>query len=127
MDVDQEWKMFLENEDISFAEDIPSNETSEQETPNLEQFQEVPYCQELSISTKTKVLYLNTPIEIEDIFWNIPIVPYWQPKDGVLKKQIKIISNSREEYEQYNQKLENIPYYVENILKQVDNPNLKKK
>jgi len=126
MDVDQEWKMFLENEDISFAEDIPSNETSEQETPNLEQFQEVPYCQELSISTKTKVLYLNTPIEIEDIFWNIPIVPYWQPKDGVLKKQIKIISNSREEYEQYNQKLENIPYYVENILKQVDNPNLKK-
>jgi hypothetical protein len=126
MNVDQEWQMFLENEDISFAEQNPINETNEPDTISQEESEEVPICQELSISTKTKVLYLNSLIEIEDIFWNIPIIPYWQPTDGVLKKQIKIISNTKEEYEQYNQKLKNIPYYVENILKQVDNPNLKK-
>ena len=126
MDVDQEWKMFLKDENMSFVEDTPSNELTEHDSLNQEQSEKVPDCQELSISTKTKVLYLNTPIEIEEIFWNIPIVPYWQPKDGVLKKQIKIISNTKEEYEQYNQKLKNIHYYVENILKQVDNPNLKK-
>lgn len=126
MNVDQEWQMFLENEDISFAEQNPINETNEPDTISQEESEEVPVCQELSISTKTKVLYLNSLIKIEDIFWNIPIIPYWQPTDGVLKKQIKIISNTKEEYEQYNQKLKNIPYYVENILKQVDNPNLKK-
>ena len=126
MDVDKEWQMFLENEDVSFVEDPPMNETANNDMLTQDESEQVPVCQELSISTKTKVLYLNSPIEIEDVFWNIPIVPYWQPKDGVLKKQIKIISHSKDEYEQYNQKLEKIPYYVENILKQVDNPNLKK-
>jgi hypothetical protein len=126
MDVDEEWQMFLENEDISFVEKPPTNETTGDQTGIKQEPEEIPVCQELSISTKTKVLYLNTPIEIENVFWKIPIVPYWQPRDGVLKKQIKIISNSKDEYEQYNQKLQSIPYYVENILKQIDNPNLKK-
>lgn len=126
MNVDQEWQMFLEDENISFVEQTNNKTAKEDDTMSKEEPNEAPLCQELSISTKTKVLYLNTPIEIEDIFWNIPIVPYWQPKDGVLKKQIKIISNTKEEYEQYNQKLKNVHYYVENILKQIDNPNLKK-
>ena len=126
MNVDQEWQMFLEDENISFVEQTNNKTEKEDDTMSKEEPNEAPLCQELSISTKTKVLYLNTPIEIEDIFWNIPIVPYWQPKDGVLKKQIKIISNTKEEYEQYNKKLKNIHYYVENILKQIDNPNLKK-
>lgn len=126
MDVDKEWQMFLEDENVSFVEKINNETAKEDDIMPQGQSEEVPLCQELSISTKTKVLYLNMPIEIEEAFWNIPIIPYWQPKDGVLKKQIKIISNTKEEYEQYNQKLKNIPYYVENILKQVDNPNLKK-
>ena len=126
MDVDKEWQMFLEDENISFVDKTDNEITKENDIMSQKESDEAPLCQELSISTKTKVLYLNTSIEIEDVFWNIPIVPYWQPKEGVLKKQIKIISNTKEEYEQYNQKLENIPYYIENILKQVDNPNLKK-
>jgi len=126
MDVDKEWQMFLEDENVSFVEKINNETAKEDDIMRQGESEEVPLCQELSISTKTKVLYLNMPIEIEEAFWNIPIIPYWQPKDGVLKKQIKIISNTKEEYEQYNQKLKTIPYYVENILKQVDNPNLKK-
>lgn len=126
MGVDEEWQMFLKNENISFAEPPATNETNEKEDKILQETEDIPICEDLSISTKTKVLYLNTPIEIEDIFWNIPIIPYWQPKDGVLKKQIKIASTSKEEFEKYQEKLTNIPYYVENILKQVDNPNLKK-
>lgn len=129
MGVDEEWQMFLENENVSFVEDPTQNETQQKQHADGDvstENDEVPKCEELSISTKTKVLYLNTPIEIEDIFWNIPIIPYWQPKAGVLKKQIKIISNTKEELEQYQNKLKDIPYYTENILKQVDNPNLKK-
>ena len=126
MGVDEEWQMFLKNENISFAEPLATNETNDKDENILQDTEDIPVCEDLSISTKTKVLYLNTPIEIEDIFWNIPIIPYWQPKDGVLKKQIKIASTSKEEFEKYQEKLKNIPYYVENILKQVDNPNLKK-
>lgn len=126
MGVDEEWQMFLKNENISFAEPPTTNEINDKDENILQDAEDIPLCEDLSISTKTKVLYLNTPIEIEDIFWNIPIIPYWQPKDGVLKKQIKIASTSKEEFEKYQEKLKNIPYYVENILKQVDNPNLKK-
>jgi hypothetical protein len=80
-----------------------------------------PKCDELYISTKTKVLFLNQKININDIFWNIPVIDYWRPMDGVVKKQIKIVSKTPEEYEEYRKKLDNIGYYKENIIKQIDN------
>lgn len=81
----------------------------------------IPICDELYISTKTKVLFLNQPIDIHTIFWNIPIVEYSKPVEGILKKQIKIVSKTPEEYEEYKLKLVNIPYFTENIIKQIDN------
>lgn len=82
----------------------------------------VPICEDLYVSTKTKVLYLNQPIDIHTIFWNIPIIEYWRPIEGVVKKQMKIVSKTPEEFQEYKQKLELIPYYVENVIKQIDNP-----
>jgi hypothetical protein len=67
-------------------------------------------------------LFFNTPIDIHSIFWKIPIVEYWKPVSGVIKKQIKVVSKTTEEYEEYKEKLKNIPYYIENIIKQIDNP-----
>ena len=97
------------------------------ETKLNSQEKEQPICEEdLYISTKTKVLYLNMPIDIQNIFWSIPITEYWKPQEGVLKKQIKIISNTREEYAEYKNKLEKEKYYVENIIKQIDNPTARK-
>ena len=81
-----------------------------------------PICDDLYISTTTKVMFLNQSIDINHIFWNIPIIEYWQPCDGILKKQIKIVSNTIEEYEDYKTKLQNIKYYNENIIKQINNP-----
>ena len=52
----------------------------------------LPKCEELYISTTTKVLYLNRPIDINRIFWEIPVVDYWKPECGVIKKQMKIVS-----------------------------------
>lgn len=83
----------------------------------------VPDCDELYISTKTKVVFLNHEIDIHSVFWNIPIIEYWKPEEGIIKKQMKIVSNSPEEYELYKKKLENIGYYTENIIKQVDSRN----
>jgi len=54
------------------TEDCPSNQ---------------PVCEELYISTKTKVLFLNQPIDIHTVFWKIPINEYWRPIDGVVKNR----------------------------------------
>jgi hypothetical protein len=59
---------------------------------------------ELLISTKTKVLFLNTAIDINTIFWNIPIIEYWKPENGVVKKQMKIVSKIHQP-EQLNLKM----------------------
>ncbi len=82
----------------------------------------VPKCDELYISTKTKVLFLNQPIDIQTVFWNIPVIEYWRPIMGVVKKQMKFVAKTEEEYNEYRKKLEGIPYYTENIIKQINNP-----
>jgi len=51
---------------------------------------------DLYISTTTKVMFLNQQIDIYKVFWNIPIVEYWRPQAGILKKQIKVVSNTPE-------------------------------
>jgi hypothetical protein len=77
---------------------------------------------ELLISTKTKVVFLNRPIDIQSIFWKINIIDYWNPTDGVIKKQMKVVFKTIEEYEIYKTRLENIRFYNENIIKQINNP-----
>jgi TATA-box binding protein (TBP) (component of TFIID and TFIIIB) len=87
---------------------------------------EVPKCDDLYISTKTKVVFLNQEIDIHRVFWNIPIIEYWKPTPGVVKKQMKIISKTPEEFQEYRKKIEELSYYTENIIKQIDNPNARR-
>lgn len=82
----------------------------------------IPKCDDLYISTKTKVLFLNTHIDIQKIFWELPIIEYWKPIEGIIKKQIKIINKTEEEYAEYNNKLKTAYYYTERIIKQINNP-----
>ncbi len=136
-EVDVEWMKFLTNHsttlefnvDKSNKENVRSvstptlktNETLLQSVPSLPSSQSVkPF--DLIISTKTKVLFLNKPIDIFSIFWKIPIIEYWKPEKGVIKKQIKIVSKTKEELESYKQKIIGLNYYQEHIIKQIDNP-----
>ncbi len=82
----------------------------------------LPKCDDLYISTTTKVLFLNDKIDINNIFWEIPIIEYWRPVSGVIKKQMKIVSHTKEEYELYKNKLQYISYYTEHVIKSIDNP-----
>jgi hypothetical protein len=82
----------------------------------------MPICEDLYISTKTKVLFLNQAVDIHNIFWKIPIIEYWRPMNGVVKKQMKIVSKTPEEFEEYTKKIVDVPYYIENIIKQINNP-----
>jgi hypothetical protein len=77
---------------------------------------------DLYISTKTKVLFLNQEINIRKVFWEIPITEYWRPVECVVKKQMKIVSKTAEEYEELVEKLKTVPYYVEHVIKQINNP-----
>lgn len=90
------------------------------DTPNY--LSEMPKCDDLYISTKTKVVFLSQDIDIHSIFWHIPVIEYWRPCNGVVKKQMKIVSKTPEEFEAYKDKIKDIYYYTENIIKQIDNP-----
>ena len=77
-----------------------------------------PECGPLHISTKTKVLFLNCEIDTTKTFWSIPVIEYWQPKEGVIKKQIKITSSSPEELEESQKRLQSCgQHYTEMIIK----------
>ena len=84
---------------------------------------EPPVCGELYISTKTKVLFLNQhDINLTELFWNLPITEYWRPAECIVKKQMKIVSNTQEEYDALVEKLKTVPYYTEHAIKQINNP-----
>jgi len=127
--IDDEWSQFINGNNVSCGFPSVSCNNSMKNDP-LEKLdlsitetipKDIPICDELYISTKTKVLFLNQPIDIQGIFWKIPIIEYGTAADGVIKKQIKIVSKTPEEFEEYQNKTKNIKYFTENIIKQIDN------
>jgi len=77
-------------------------------------------CQELLISTKTKVLFLNQPINIEHMFWNIQVIDYWRQEIGALKKTIKLVSLTPEKCQENQAKLVFLQDHSEDIIRQVN-------
>ena len=50
--------------------------------------QNAPKCSDLYISTKTKISYLSQCIDINNVFWEIPVNDYHVPVEGIIKKQM---------------------------------------
>lgn len=115
--IDDEWSSFLNgnSDEITFMK-----KESVDTVPNINAI--VPECEDLYISTTTKVLFLNRPIDIDTIFWKLPVIDYTLPTNGIVKKQMKIISKTPEEFEKYAQHLKDIKYYNEYIIKKINNP-----
>lgn len=143
LDIDEEWEKYLNNpneqssnriNDISNMNEHLSSilNNSKDGCPNssiIEKdsiIEETPKCSGLNISTQTKVLFLSQAIDIYNIFWLIPVIPYTSPYDGIIKKQIKIVSDTPEHFNKIQTKLKNERYYVEKIIKQIDNPTARK-
>lgn len=135
--IDDEWNNFISGQDTNEydftsltmpstnnKDDSSYSKVNNDRVPEI--IGDVPICEDLYISTTTKVLFLNQPIDIQSIFWKIPIIDYWKPEEGVIKKQIKIVSKTREELEHYNRKLETITYYNEVIIKQINTPDARR-
>jgi len=127
--LDEEWRVFLQNQqnfyDPLMHSQLSSGEQAKEKIVVDEKRELVilPSCGELVISTKTKCLYLSAPVPIEEVFWRVPILPYWMPATGVVKKQTKIICSSPEEYDAYQEKVAALDpaIFSEKVIKFVDN------
>lgn len=126
--VDDEWRNFMlkysgtssgmdEFEENVIPDAFPVL-LEEIETINSTSEKEAPKCGELYISTKTKVLFLNCTIDTMKTFWSIPVVDYWRPVEGVIKKQTKLTSFSQEELDESLERLRNCGHhYTEMVIK----------
>lgn len=110
MDVNDEWSRFL-NHDFSHTATVKSEKLS------------IPECSPIVISTKTKIIYLNQPIDLFILFWNLPMITYDTYGEGIIKKQIKFNFNTKVEVEEFEENMKKVKnYHCVTILNQIDNP-----
>jgi hypothetical protein len=131
MNIDQEWENFIStgHDDYSSDEEevneILKQTTEEFISANLASdlnSYEAPKASSIYISTKTKIAYLNMPIDLKEIFWEVPVIPYAKPCNGVIKKQMKFNSLSPDELLFIQDKLTDEPYFEEFVITHIDNP-----
>jgi len=133
INIDDEWANFISSgynnndDDISDEEEIneiinKQNEELLSANISMDLNLEAPKSSNIYISTKTKIAYLNTPIDLKEIFWQIPIIPYAKPSNGIIKKQIKLNSTVQEELTFIQEKLKHEQYFEEHIITHIDNP-----
>ena len=102
MDIDSAWSNFCDDEfSNSMARmsmtNVPKPPPAAATAAIITDAEFIPKCSPLNISTKTKICYLNTPIDLKEVFWRIPLIKYYEPCAGVVKKQMKFNSDSPEE------------------------------
>ena len=85
--LDNEWENFM-NTNFDIGKLIEENVNTKKKEIII------PKCGDIYISTKTKIAYLNQPIDINSVFWNAPVTEYYYPRDGIIKKQMKITTFS---------------------------------
>lgn len=136
-DIDAEWENFMssknesgedEDEEYDLNEEFDLNNIQKKNmdivSANIssELNNDVPKPSEIYISTKTKISYLNTEIDLKSVFWEIPIIPYYKPCNGVVKKQMKFNSFTIEDLDFIKQKLLGVECVDEHIITSINNP-----
>ena len=133
MNIDLEWEKFISsnNDDVSSddddhvdIDDLLQKNSNDFVSANIAMDigSVAPKATNIYISTKTKIAYLNTIIDLKKIFWNIPTIPYSEPSNGVVKKQMKFNSTEKEELDFIQDKIKDEPYFEENVIIHIDNP-----
>ena len=105
-DLDEAWSNFC-------ADNYTNNESNNNSNNNKSndklkksptQDNNTPKCSDIYISTKTIISYLTSQVNLREVFWKIPIIPYHLPKEGIIKKQMKFNSSSQEEVDNIMEK-----------------------
>lgn len=130
--INEEWQNFIssghEDDDISDDELVDLNTFIQKDeeliSANLsfDFNSETPKASDIYISTKTKLGYLNRTIDLNSVFWAVPVIPYARPCNGVIKKQKKFNSLTIEELEYIKEKLKFENYFEEHIITSINNP-----
>tara|TARA_Y100000590_G_scaffold464014_1_gene632332 strand:+ start:4435 stop:5493 length:1059 start_codon:yes stop_codon:yes gene_type:complete len=95
----------LDKEWINFKNAIKTNAMHKFDINSIKK-NEMPKCSDIYISTQTKIVYLNTSIDLNNVFWQIPIINYYLPKIGVLKKSIKINTINKDDISELEAKID---------------------
>ena len=129
--IDIEWENFISSNNHDILSDDEESETDNlfkndsnfvSADVSMDIKSTAPKATNIYISTKTKIAYLNMTIDLKKIFWDIPIIPYHQASNGVIKKQMKFNSTEKEEVDFIQYKIKDEPYYEENVIIHIDNP-----
>ena len=112
MDLDDEWNDFLN--------DMPAH----LDHPCIVDLNSsvAPESTALYISTNTVISYLNQPIPLIDLFWKLTVIPYHEPREGIIKKQIKLNSNTPSELHDIDTNITTSPRYgYRTTIKHIEN------
>lgn len=119
MDLNDEWAEFQN----TVNNNNYINVVSEKKINNIEN---IPKCSDIYISTQTKIAFLNNSIDLYKIFWDVPVINYFEPHNGIIKKSIKINCNNVEEVTKLEEKIKQYKNIEVNVLSKVNNPNARK-
>ena len=127
--IDKEWESFISSsyDDITSDDDeiediISSTEEFMSANLSMDLTSESPKASDIYISTKTKIAYLNLMINLREVFWCVPTIPYAKPCNGVIKKQMKFNSSTIEELDFIQDKIKDETYFEEHIITNINNP-----
>ena len=128
MNIDNEWSKFLSSNNDEDDDDLDDDFYEKEEFVSSNISYEYnnsdvpPKASDIYISTKSKIIFLNSGIDLRNVFWNIPVIPYSSPLNGVIKKQMKFNSTTQEELEFIQSKLVGELYTEEHVITSINNP-----
>jgi hypothetical protein len=127
--VDDEWQNFISakyEDDDEGPNDELNEEYSDESILSADIAkglqQEAPKATDIYISTKSKIAYLNQPIDLKTLFWGIKVIPYSTPRNGVIKKQMKFNSLTQEEHDEVQENVKNETHYDQQVITSINNP-----
>lgn len=117
MNIDDEWLNYLQSSSNYDDDENEIYKPSSIFTNNTAKNNETIEPSELYISTKTKIAFISQPIDIAKVFWDIPLIEYWSPCEGFVKKQTKFNCVTIEESRHVVEQLKNVKrHYDEKII-----------
>ncbi len=116
MDLEEQWEQFM-NTNIDANNEL-SNKVINKNISNCD----APLCSPLKISTKSKIIYLNSQFDLNKLFWKLKIICYDNEEEGIIKKQMKFNFQNREEVLDFEEKIIHEKNKKIKILNQINNP-----
>ena len=117
MELEEQWSKFMsgDEEDLFSSFHSKNNE--------FVQKKDAPSCSPLKISTKSKIIYLNSTFDLNNLFWKLKIINYDEEKEGIVKKQMKFNFLNSQEVKYFEKMILHESNVRIKILNQIDNPN----